>query len=221
MTAPRAVISDFGGVLTAPLAEAFLAVQRDSGIPLDAMGRAMAALSAQDGGNPLYALETGRLSEREFLERLEAALGDAVGRDVQLAGLGERWFSHLRPNQELLDYLRRLRERGVRLALLTNNVREWEPLWRAKLPVDELFEVVVDSAFVGMRKPDPEIYRLTLERLSLPPEACVFVDDNEVNVRAARELGIHAVWFRSTEQAIADVERALRPQFSLPKRSQQ
>jgi putative hydrolase of the HAD superfamily len=209
MTAPRAVISDFGGVLTTPLIEAFLALQRDSGIPLEAMGQAVAALSAQDGGNPLYALETGRLSERDFVARLERALSDVVGRPVELAGFSERWFAQLQPNQELLDYLRGLRERGLRLALLTNNVREWEPLWRAKLPVDELFEVVVDSAFVGVRKPDPEIYRLTLERLDLPAEACVFVDDNELNVRAARELGMRAVWFQSTDQAIADVERAL------------
>jgi putative hydrolase of the HAD superfamily len=209
MTPPRAVISDFGGVLTTPLVEAFLALQRDSGIPLEAMGQAVAVLSAQNGGNPLHALETGRLSEHDFVAGLERALSDVVGRPVELAGFSERWFAHLEPNRELLDYLRGLRERGLRLALLTNNVREWEPLWRAKLPVDELFEVVVDSAFVGVRKPDPEIYRLTLERLDLPPEACVFVDDNELNVRAARELGMRAVWFRSTDQAIADVERAL------------
>jgi putative hydrolase of the HAD superfamily len=208
MTPPRAVISDFGGVLTTPLVEAFLAIQRDSGIPLEAMGQAVAAMSAQDG-NPLHDLETGRLSERDFVARLERALGDVVGRPVELAGFSERWFEHLEPNRELLDYLRGLRERGLRLALLTNNVREWEPLWRAKLPVDELFEVVVDSAFVGVRKPDPEIYRLTLERLDLPAEACVFLDDNELNVRAAQELGMPAVWFRSTDQAIADVERAL------------
>ena len=88
-------------------------------------------------------------------------------------------------------------------------MREWEPLWRAKLPVDDLFEVVVDSAFVGLRKPDPEIYRLTLERLGLPPEACLFVDDTDVNVAAARELGMPAVWFRSNRQAIADMQAAL------------
>jgi putative hydrolase of the HAD superfamily len=208
MTPPRAVISDFGGVLTTPLVEAFLAIQRDSGIPLEAMGQAVAVMSAQDG-NPLHDLETGRLSERDFVARLERALGDVVRRPVELAGFSKRWFEHLEPNQELLDYLRGLRERGLRLALLTNNVREWEPLWRAKLPVDELFELVVDSAFVGVRKPDPEIYLLTLERLDLPAEACVFLDDNELNVRAARELGMRAVWFRSTDQAIADVERAL------------
>ena len=209
MTRVEAVISDFGGVLTTPLFEAFLAVQRDSGIPLGALGQAVGSLAARDGANPLFELETGRLRERDFIAGLEGALSKELGREVELAGFGEAYFAQLHPNQELLDYLRSLRERGLRLALLTNNVREWEPLWRPKLPVDELFEVVVDSAFVGMRKPDPEIYRLTLERLDLAPEACVFVDDTDVNVAAARELGMRAVWFRSTGQAIAEIETAL------------
>ena len=66
----------------------------------------------------------------------------------------------------MIDFMAELRGRGLRMALLTNNVREWEPLWRAKLPeLDDIFELVVDSAFVGMRKPEPEIYELTLERL--------------------------------------------------------
>ena len=61
--------------------------------------------------------------------------------------------------------MRDLRDRGYVMGLLTNNVREWEPRWRAMLPVDEIFGVIVDSAFVGMRKPEPEIYELTVERL--------------------------------------------------------
>ena len=98
----------------------------------------------------------------------------------------------------------------MRTALLTNNVREWEPLWRAKLPeIDEIFEVVVDSAFVGMRKPDPRIYELTLERLGCAAADCVFVDDLEVNCEAARELGMAAVRFEDTHGAIA--ARGSRP----------
>jgi putative hydrolase of the HAD superfamily len=182
---------------------------RESGIPLEALWRAMARAAEQDGANPLYELETGRLTERDFLARLERALRADLGRDVHLAGFGEVYFANLHPNEELLGYLRALRARGVRLALLTNNVREWEPLWRAKLPVDELFEVVVDSAFVGMRKPDREIYELTLARLGLPAAACVFVDDTDVNVAAARELGMRAVLFGSNEQTITEVEAAL------------
>ena len=169
----------------------------------------MARVAQEDGRNPLYELEKGRMTEHDFLTRIGAALSEAVGREVHLHGFGERYFSHLHPNEELIEYLRSLRERGLRLALLTNNVREWEPLWRPKLPVDELFETVVDSAFVGMRKPDPEIYELTLERLGLPAGACLFLDDIDVNVDTARELGMTGVHYRDNEQAIAEIEAAL------------
>jgi putative hydrolase of the HAD superfamily len=84
-------------------------------------------------------------------------------------------------------------------------------LWRSMLPVDEIFEVVVDSGFVGMRKPDPPIYELTIERLGdgLTPADCLFVDDVEVNIETALVLGMTAVHFRSSDQAIAEVESAL------------
>ncbi len=96
------------------------------------------------------------------------------------------------------------------MALLTNNVREWEPLWRTMLPVDEIFELVVDSGFVGCRKPEPEIYELTLERLDgVAPEECLFIDDVEVNVDAARELGMSAVHYRDNDQAIPEIRSAL------------
>jgi putative hydrolase of the HAD superfamily len=97
------------------------------------------------------------------------------------------------------------------MALLTNNVREWEPLWRRMLPVEEIFEVIVDSAFVGMRKPDPGIYELTIERIGggIGASECLFVDDVEDNVATARELGMAAVHFRTNEQAIPEIEAAL------------
>jgi putative hydrolase of the HAD superfamily len=94
------------------------------------------------------------------------------------------------------------------MALLTNNVREWEPQWRAKLPeIDEIFEVVVDSAFVGMRKPDPEIYKLTLERLGdgLRPADCLFVDDVDVNCETAQSLGMKVVHYVEPDQAISAI----------------
>ena len=162
MSRIEALVSDFGGVLTTPLVESFAALQGDSDVDLQAVGMAMARVAAEDGANPLFELETGRMTEHDFLGRLGRALSANLGREIELHGFGERYFANLHPNEELIAYFRSLRERGLRLALLTNNVREWEPLWRPKLPVDELFELVVDSAFVGMRKPDPEIYALTL-----------------------------------------------------------
>ena len=77
------------------------------------------------------------------------------------------------------------------------------------LPVDDLFEVIVDSAFVGMRKPDPRIYELTVERIGVPAEACLFIDDMEINVAAARDVGMTAVQFVDTPQTIADIRAAL------------
>ena len=209
MSSIRAVISDFGGVLTAPLIEAFSAIQESAGVSLEALGAAMMALGAHDGDHPLFELETGRLSEAEFLERLGAELSGQLGRTVELHGFGEAYFARLEPNQPMLDYMRGLRDRGYRLAILTNNVREWEPLWRPKLPIDELFEVVVDSGFVGMRKPNRDIFELTLERLGLPARECLFVDDTEANCETARELGLTVVHFQTSEQAIGEMEAAL------------
>ncbi len=208
----EAVISDFGGVLTSPLANSFQAFQEHSGVPLAELGKAMVALGAEHGANQLFELETGRLAEREFLGRLARRLTAQLGREIELDGFGERYFASLEPNETLIAYMRELRGRGYRLAICTNNVREWEPLWRAMLPVDEIFELVVDSAFVGMRKPEPEIYQLTLSRLGVQPQAAVLIDDIELNCQAAQELGIRTVFFRTSEQAIADTEALLQGQ---------
>jgi putative hydrolase of the HAD superfamily len=213
----EAVISDFGGVLTSPLLDSFAAFQDSSGISLEHLGLAMAAIWKRDGANPLFELETGRMTEAEFLRRMGEELSRQLGQPVELHGFGERYFEHLHPNDPMIEYMRDLRGRGYKLAICTNNVREWEPLWRAKLPVDELFDVVVDSGFVGWRKPERRIYEIALERLGVPASDALFIDDVELNCQVARELGMEAVWFRSAEQAIADIEA----QLSTPSRSQQ
>jgi epoxide hydrolase-like predicted phosphatase len=201
------VICDFGGVLTTPLIESFLAYQRESGIAMEDLGVAMAKVMANDDGrHPLFELEKGNISEADFLGRI----GDELGQPLH--GFREAYFRHLDPNEPMIEYMRGVRARGLRTALLTNNVREWEPHWRAKLPdVDEIFEVIVDSGFVGMRKPEPEIYHLTLERLGdgIRAEECAFVDDIEANCDTARELGMVAVRFHDADQAIPELERAL------------
>jgi putative hydrolase of the HAD superfamily len=204
-----AVISDFGGVLTSPLAGSFQAFQETSGVPLEELGKAMAAIGARLGVNPLFELETGRLSETEFLRQIGVQLSEQLGRTIDVDGFGERYFAHLTPNEPMIGYMRALRERGYKLAICTNNVREWEGRWRAMLPVDEIFDVVVDSAFVGTRKPEPRIYELTLEALEVGAGSALLIDDIEANCAGARALGIQAVWFQSSEQAIADTEAAL------------
>ncbi|HEY8625992.1 MAG TPA: HAD family phosphatase [Solirubrobacteraceae bacterium] len=209
MSAIEAVISDFGGVLTTPLLDTFRAFEAASGVSLEALGSAMAAVAQARGSNPLFELETGRMSETEFLDSLADALSTHLGREIRLSGFGERYFEHLQPNHDMIAFMRRLRSEGYKLAICTNNVREWEPLWRAMLPVDEIFDVVVDSAFVGARKPDPEIYELTLARLGVAAPGALLIDDIELNCKAAEQLGIRSVWFRATGQAIDDALAAL------------
>jgi putative hydrolase of the HAD superfamily len=205
------VISDFGGVLTTPLVQSFAAVQDETGIPFEELAMAMARIQEEDGRHPLFELETGRLTEADFLRKLGEALEPALGHRPELHRFSEIYFDALHPNEPMIDLMREVKEQGHRTALLTNNVREWEPLWRTMLPVDEIFEVVVDSGFVGCRKPDREIYELTLERLGgTDPKQCLFIDDTNVNCDAARELGMSAVHYRDYEQAIGEIRGALR-----------
>jgi putative hydrolase of the HAD superfamily len=214
----RVVISDFGGVLTTPLIGSFMAFQDQTGISGEALGKAMQRIYERDGAHPLYELEKGRVTESEFLAGVGAELAVELGHEPELHSFKEIYFEALEPNTEMIHEMREAKRAGKRMALLTNNVREWEPLWRTMLPVDEIFELVVDSAFVGMRKPEPEIFRLTLERLRAHDPAelgelefsdCLFVDDVEVNCTAARELGANVVHFRSNEQAIPELREAL------------
>ena len=209
MTPVEAIISDFGGVLTSPMIDGFTAFEESSGISVEQLGIAMGKLWERDGVHPLFELETGRMTEPAFLGGIADQLTEQLGRPITLEGFGEAYFRHLHPNERLIDYMRSLKARGYRMAICTNNVREWTSLWRAMLPVEEIFSVVVDSGFVGMRKPEPEIYALTLERLGVPAEAALFVDDIELNCDAARALGLRAVWFHTTDQAIEEIEAAL------------
>ena len=204
------VISDFGGVLTTPLVQSFAAVQDQTGIPFEELGMAMATIAEQDGKHPLYQLEIGKLTEGDFLSKLGDALEPALGHRPELHRFREIYFDALHPNEPMFDLMREAKDGGFRMALLTNNVREWEPLWRSMLPVDEIFELVVDSGFVGCRKPDREIYDLTLERLGNPiPAECLFIDDTDVNCDAARELGMAAVHYVHNDQAIPEIRSAL------------
>src|SRR5215207_4909928 len=97
-------------------------------------------------------------------------------------------------HEPIVDRIRMLRTDGYKTALVTNNVREAGPQWRDKVPLDELFDVVVDSSEVGMRKPNPAIFVHTLELLGgVDPASAVFLDDHPGNVAGAERAGLHAI----------------------------
>jgi putative hydrolase of the HAD superfamily len=209
VTEIHAVISDFGGVLTTPLLPSFMALQDEIGVSPEHFATALRAITEERGENPLFEMERGEISEEAFLEQLGRGLEPLLDHEPHLHRFRELFIGGLDANPEMIDLMAELRAGGARMAMLTNNVREWEPLWRAKLPVDEIFEVVIDSAFVGARKPEPRIYEMTLERIGMRAEECVFVDDLLPNIEAAGELGFNTVHFQDNEQAIAEIRAAL------------
>lgn len=205
----EAIVCDFGGVLTTPLLQSFMAFQDETGISTETLGKGMQAATEANGDNPLFEMERGEITEAAFLELLTDHLEPLLGHRPEMHRFKEIYFEALDPNPPMIELMRELKAEGYTMAMLTNNVREWEPLWRSMLPVDEIFETVVDSGFVGCRKPESRIYELTLERIGHAAEACLFIDDVLVNVEGARKAGLHAVHFQDNEQAIADIRAAL------------
>ncbi len=208
----EAIVSDFGGVLTTPLIQSFMAVQNETGISSATLGKAMQAATEANGDNPLFEMERGEITEVAFLDQLTDSLEPLLGHRPEMHRFKEIYFEALDPNPPMIELMRELKAEGYLMAMLTNNVREWEPLWRPMLPVDEIFETVVDSGFVGCRKPESKIYELTLKRIGLPAESCLFVDDVQVNCEGARKVGMIAVHFQNNEQAISEIQMALGPE---------
>jgi putative hydrolase of the HAD superfamily len=210
-----AVISDFGGVLTTPLVGSFLAFQEEVGITSESLGKAMQRIAEADGEHPLFELEMGKITEAVFLDRMASELETEVGHRPQMHRFSEIYFDALKPNPPMIELMRELKARPLRMALLTNNVKEWEPRWRAMLPIDELFESVTDSGFVGTRKPEARIFEITYERIvaleglaDVKREECVLVDDIAINCDAAIEFGFQAVRYHG---ANSDVLAELKP----------
>jgi putative hydrolase of the HAD superfamily len=205
----RAVISDFGGVLTTPLTGSFRALADELGIEAAAMGQAFALFAERERAHPVHELECGRMTEDAFAAGLQRALADTTGREVEFTAFAETLWAGLFPNEPMIALMASLRAEGYKMALLTNNVREWEPRWRAMAPIDDIFELVIDSAFVGMRKPEPAIYELTVARLGVPADECLFVDDLEHNCAGARAVGLNVVRYVDVGQTTAEIRAAL------------
>ncbi len=209
------VVVDYGGVLTNPLLETFGAFVERVGMDMATVAGAFAAATERHGVSPMAALEVGEITEGEMVRRLLAELPAELQPRATMAmrerSFGELWFQGRRPNQPFIDFLRELRGDGHRLALLTNNVLEWEVRWRADLPVDELFDLVVNSSHEGVRKPEPRVYEILLHRLCARPAQCLFVDDSEENCAAAAELGMRTVRFVDNASTVEAVRDALAP----------
>ncbi|MCC5952312.1 MAG: HAD family phosphatase [Acidimicrobiia bacterium] len=190
----EAVIFDFGGVFTASpfAAAALMGAERD--IDADTAVLLLFGAYDHDTDHPWHRAERGELDIttcREEIRRLSAAEGTELDLFDLLRYMGqvERGV-----REDMVARVRRARADGLRTGLLTNNVAEFREVWRPLLPLDEIFDDVVDSSEVGLRKPDPAIYRLAAERLAVDDlSRAVFVDDHPSNVAAAQALGMAGV----------------------------
>ncbi|MFD8598300.1 HAD-IA family hydrolase [Kitasatospora sp. NPDC059646] len=199
----RGLILDFVGVLTRDVRESLRSWCEREGLDADAWRR---TLTEDPVARALYAdLEVGVIGQAEWNRRTAPLLG--LPDHVNLMG---RAWAAVRPAARMVGLARAARAAGCTVALLSNSfgTDPYDP-YRA-LGVRELFDVVVISEREGIAKPDPAIYRLTCERMGLPPEACVFVDDRPVNLAPARELGLTTVHAEGEEAAVEHLARLLR-----------
>lgn len=203
------IVIDWGGVLTSPLTEAIEGWIDEEGLDPEHYYRVMwswigASYGADGPAGPVHALERGEVSPEEFEQRLAAELRMADGSEVAAEGLLSRMFSGFTPVEEMYHLVRRARRQGVRTCLLSNS---WGNGYPRHLFADT-FDAIVISGEVGMRKPEPEIFAHATELLGLPAEECVFVDDVEHNIKAARALGMRTILHRDPEQTRARLEEA-------------
>ena len=212
MVPPEALLIDFGGVLTTSVFDSFAAFCRAEGLPEDALRDSFAR--DEVAARLLVDAEEGRLSEEEFGRRLAARL--CAGSDLELDPEGldperlvERMTADLRPEPAMVHATAAIRASGVTTVLVSNSLGRSTYAW---CDFDELFDHVVISAEVGVRKPSRRIFGLAAERAGVPPERCVTVDDLEQNLVGARRVGMRTILHTDPATTLAELEQV----FGIP-----
>jgi putative hydrolase of the HAD superfamily len=203
----RALIVDWGGVLTSPLQDSMAAWCEADGIDLAEFRTVMKEWLGTSYGddaaiNPVHALERGEMDVPDFERELAARLRTRDGEPVEAPGLLTRMFAGFGALVPMLEAVRRAKAAGLATALLSNS-------WGNEYPREgweEMFDVVVISGEVNLRKPEPEIFELTVDRLGLTPQQCVFVDDLMPNIRGAAAVGLVGVHHITPQQTLDELE---------------
>jgi epoxide hydrolase-like predicted phosphatase len=207
VTAPRALVVDWGGVLTEPLEPSLRAWAETDGVPFETYLSVMRDWLGDHQGdlaatNPIAALERGEIEVPHFEEQLAARLTAASGRPVAADGLMQRMFDRFVSAPAMAGLVLRARRAGLRTGLLSNS---WGNVYPRE-GWDEMFDVIVISGEVGMRKPDREIFEHTVDLLGLTAAETVFVDDLAANVHAAADVGLVGVLHTSYDETAAELE---------------
>jgi putative hydrolase of the HAD superfamily len=195
----RGLLVDFGGVLTTNVFESFRAFGEAEGLDPDAVKREFR--SRGEGLALLRQLERGELTVEEFEPKFGAVLGVR-----ETEGMVERLFAGVGPDEAMIAAVRRVRQSGIPTGLISNS---WGGTSYDKVVMDELFDEAVISGEVGLHKPEPEIFVMGAERIGVPPEECVFVDDLRENCEGAEAVGMTAILHRGAEATVPELERLL------------
>lgn len=191
----EAICWDVGGVFSGRPTDAIAAVAADHALDPEEVFSAIFGPYHLDGDHSWHRLERGEIALAEAWSDVETAIGE-FGVQLSLADFFRRFGDDPFDRSVVIETVQDLHSRGIAMGIITNNVKEFSDSdtggWRSIVPM-ELMSVVIDSSAVGVRKPDPAIYRLALEELGVEPGDTVFVDDMPANVQAARELGMHGI----------------------------
>jgi putative hydrolase of the HAD superfamily len=187
-----AVLFDFGGVFTVSPFTAAREGGAELGLDLEVALELCFGPYHEDTDHPWHRLERGEVPLREARTAL-IELARAQGVDVDPFKLLATLARHDDQRDAVVERARGIRARGIRTALVTNNIVEFGDAWRAMIPVDELFELVIDSCHTGVRKPNARMFELALEALGVTAERSAFLDDHPANVAAAQRLGLRGI----------------------------
>lgn len=197
------LIVDFGGVLTTPLQDSFIAFSEELGIELQDLVR-VALKAYTDEEDPLVvAFETGKLGEAEFSIQFAQRLAQETGIEVDPERLVQKMFGGLRLEEGMFDAVAAIKRSGRKTALLSNS---WGVSSYPRERLAEIMDVIVLSGEVGMRKPESAIFDHTVTELALEAQRCVFVDDHPGHLKAAQEAGLHTVLHRTPAATITELE---------------
>jgi putative hydrolase of the HAD superfamily len=192
------LLIDYGGVLTTNLFDSFRSFCLLNGIAADTVRRVFREDRASR--ELLIGLETGKVTEEEFEPKFAAMLGTTA------TGLIDGMFAGSAPDEAMVNAVRQARQAGIHTGLISNS---WGTRRYDRVQLKKLFDGVVISGEVGIRKPAPAIYVMGAQTIGVEPSACVFVDDLPFNLEPAAKLGMATVHHLSAEETIPELERLL------------
>ena len=201
------LLIDFGGVLTTSVTRSFRAFCTEMGLPPNLAKEAfLEAYQGHEGDGPVHLMETGEITVEEFAAGLAHVMTERSGIEVSAEGLVEKLFALMELDEPMFAAVIAARKAGVRTGLLSNS---WGVDNYPHDRFDEMFDIVVISGEVGIRKPDPAIFDLAARRLGVPANQCLFIDDLDKNIIAAEEAGMTGILHRDTRETIAEMSELL------------